>query len=293
MSGTSIALKIGSLVLGMGVFLILFKKVKGLKKYGLVGFLYVFLLSIILSLPSMFLLFGESLSEFSALLFAQSSIVIIGVLHVFLSKKIVPWFGEQVFNIQLVLIITILLFGYFFTNLSLSFLVSSELPLIWYLSLLWFVVPILLEFAINRLVEVPEREFKTWLYPVGENIEDPSDEELENPVVISFIFRKTIDSKEQTTFRAKAPVAMSLGKLFFFFINDYNSRHPEEMISYLDEGNSPLPWTFFKVKNKLLKTKESLDPDDSIYNNNIKENDLLICHKSNTNIETKKDESNK
>jgi hypothetical protein len=293
MSGTSIALKIGSLVLGMGVFLILFKKVKGLKKYGLVGFLYVFLLSIILSLPSMFLLFGESLSEFSALLFAQSAILIIGVLHVFLSKKIVPWFSEQIFNIQLVLIITILLFGYFFTNLSLSFLVTSELPLIWYLSLLWFVVPILLEFAINRLLEVPEREFKTWFYPVGENIEDPSDEELENPVVISFIFRKTIGSKEQTTFRAKAPVAMSLGKLFFFFISDYNSRHPEEMISYLDEENSPLPWTFFKVKNKWLKIKESLDPDDSIYNNNIKENDLLICHKSNTNIETEKDESTK
>ncbi len=291
MSGTSLALKIGSLVLGMGVFLILFKKVKGLKKYGFAGFLYVFFLSILLSLPSFFLFLIDSFSEFSLLLFGQTSIILLGILHVVLSKKIVPWFGEQVFNVQLILIITLLLFSYFFTNLSFSFLVTSELPLIWYLSLLWFVVPVLLEFAINRLLEVPEKEFKTWHYPVNENIEDPSDEELENPVVISFIFRKTPGSKEQTTFRAKAPVAMSLGKLFFFFINDYNSRHPEEMISYLNEENTPVPWIFFKVKNKLLKTKESLDPDDSIYNNNIKENDLLICHKSNINKKTESNES--
>ncbi|GAG60698.1 unnamed protein product, partial [marine sediment metagenome] len=31
--------------------------------------------------------------------------------------------------------------------------------------------------------------------------------------------------------------------------------------------------------NKFLRLKEALDPDDSIYNNQIKENDVLVCNR--------------
>jgi len=83
--------------------------------------------------------------------------------------------------------------------------------------------------------------------------------------------------QELTTFRAKAPVGMTLGRLFYFFINDYNSRHPEEPISYTNEKNEADPWVFFKVKNKLFRINEALDQDSSIASNNIRENDVLVC----------------
>jgi len=163
--------------------------------------------------------------------------------------------------------------------------------MVWSIYLLWFLVPILLNQTINLLLEVPQKEYKKWLFPLNITIDDPSDEEMENPVVISFVFKKNNTVDTTTTFRAKAPVGMTLGKLFYFFISDYNSRNPESTVSYLNEENEPDEWMFFKQKNKLLKLKIPLDPDNSIYNNNIKENDVLICNRFVVNQKAEKDET--
>jgi hypothetical protein len=279
MSGTSLALKIGSLVLGLGAFFILFKKVKGLKKYGLSSLFYVLLTALLLSASTLFLLLDHSFNEMTLLILGQLIILIIGTLHVFIAPKLLPWYNNQKFGMQVVFIICMLLFGYFFFNLSFTFLVESEAEIIWYLSLLWFLVPVLLNQTIIKMVEIPPKEYKKWRYPLGENIEDPSDEEMENPVVISFVFKKYPDAPEETTFRAKAPLGMSLGRLFYFFINDYNSRHPESTISCASEGDFPDEWIFFKRKNKFLNLKTALDPEEEMGNCKIKENDVLICNR--------------
>jgi hypothetical protein len=291
MSGTSLALKIGSLVLGLGAYFIFFKRVKGLKKYGLSSLFYVLILAILLASTTLFLFWQFAVGEMTALLFAQVIIITAGTLHVLLAPKLLPWHPGQVFSMQLIFILCILLFGYFFFNLSFTFLVESNVEMVWYLSLLWFLVPVLLNQTIFKLLEVPPKEFKKWEYPVGVNIQDPTDEEMENPVVISFEFKKNTASEQATTFRAKAPVNMALGRLFYFFINDYNSRHPEGTIRFVDENNKPYPWIFFKVKNNLLGLKTALDPEDSIYQSNIKENDVLICSRMSVNENSQKDET--
>ncbi len=283
MSGTSLALKIGSLVLGLGTFFILFKKVKGLKRYGISSLFYVLLVSLFLSSTTLSLFLQPMIGEMAALLFAQFIIVAIGTLHVLFASKMLPWYTGQGFNMQIVFIICILLFGYFFSNICFTFFVGTNIAIVWYLSLLWFFVPVLLNQTITKLLEVPPKQFKQWVYPLNQTIPDPSDEEMENPVVISFEFNKNTDSGHATTFRAKAPVGMSLGRLFYFFINDYNSRHPEGTIRFIDEKNVPYPWTFFKIKNKLFGIKTALDPDDSIYNSDIRENDVLICNRVSNN----------
>jgi hypothetical protein len=283
MSGTSLALKIGSLILGVGLLYALFKRVKGFKKYGWSSLVYVLVVPLLTASTSLLLYLRPSTGEINLLLLAQLVIIIIGTLHVFFVKKLLPFLGEQAFGMQFVFVICILLFGYFFVNLSFTFLVSSDVKIIWYLSLLWFLVPFLLDQTIIHLLEVPPKEYKKWHYPIGETVEDPSDEEMENPVVISFVFKKNNDTPEATTFRAKAPLGMSLGRLFYFFINDYNSRHPESTISYADAGNTPDQWIFFKLKNKLLNWKTALDPEEEMINCNIKENDVLICKRLNNN----------
>ncbi len=277
MGGTSMALKLGSLILGLGTFFILFKKVKGLKRYGWSSLFYVIATSLLLALSSLFLYLEPSAGEISTLILAQLIIITTGTLHVFFSQKLLPWYGEQIFGKQLVFILCMMLFGYFFMNLSFTFLVDSGVQLVWYLSLLWFLVPVLLHQTILKLLEVPPKMYKKWTYPLNENIDDPTDEEMENPVVISFVFKKTPNAPEATTFRAKAPLGMSLGRLFYFFINDYNSRNPESKISFTHENELPDQWIFFKIRNKLLNTKTVLDPEEAMYHCQIKENDVLTC----------------
>ncbi len=279
MNSTSIALKLGSLVFSGGILIILFKKIKVLKKYGLASIIYILLISLLLAFPTLFNLFGLSFSEILLLVLAQVFILIVGILHVVFAHTALPWYKDQPFNLKLLFIISILFLAFFFSNLSLSDLQKQQLPLVWYLSLLWFLIPVLLNKTVEELLKVPPKEYKLWFYPVDQNIDDPSDEELENPVVISFIFKKNEFGNELTTFRAKAPVAMKVGRLFYFFINDYNGRHPEGSISYVDNNHEPFGWIFKKVRSRLFGLKEVIDPDNSVYSNEIKENDLIYCRR--------------
>ena len=279
MNATGIALKVVSLVFAGGILMILFKRIKVLKRYGVASIIYVLLISILLALPTLLNLFDLKLSNILLLVCAQVFILILGVLHVRLTSVTLPWYKEQQFSMQLLFVICILFLAYFFSNMSLSFLVNPKLRIVWYLSLFWFLIPILLNQTVEELLKVPPKAFKLWYYPVGQNIDDPSDEELENPIVISFIFQKNESNPELTTFRAKAPVGMKLGRLFYFFINDYNSRHPEGTISFLDNNHVPCGWVFMKIKNKFFNLKEAVNPDSSIYINEIRENDILVCNR--------------
>jgi hypothetical protein len=279
MNSANIALKVASLVFSGGILVLLFKKIKVLKKYGLASIIYILLISLLLAFPTLFNLFGFDVSEILLLICAQVFILIIGILHVVFVPSTLPWYKGQSFNLQLLFIISILFLAFFFTNLSLTDLQKQQLPLVWYLSLLWFLIPVLLNKTVDEYLKVPPKVFSLWYYPVDKNIDDPSDEELENPIVISFIFNKNESSSGLTTFRAKAPVGMKFGRLFYFFINDYNDRHPEGPISYLDDNHEPCGWIFKKVRNKFLGLKETIDPDGSVYGNEIRENDLLYCHR--------------
>lgn len=279
MNVASIAMKFASVFFAGSMFFILFKRVKVLKKYGVISLIYVLLLSILLATPTLFLLFDLNISDIGLLLLAQVFILILGIAHVVLNPSAIPWYKDQPFKLQLLLILCILFLSYFFSDLSLSYIVSPKLRLVWFLSLLWFVVPILLNETVNQLLLVPPMVYKKWFYPLNERIDDPSDDELANPIVISFVFKKNEQTDEITTFRAKAPVGMTLGKLFYFFINDYNDRHPDSQITFLNKEGEPQGWVFLKIKNKFLGSKDAIDPETSIYSNNIKENDVLICSK--------------
>jgi hypothetical protein len=281
MNAMSIATKLISLLLAGSVFFVLFKRVKVLKKYGLTSVIYILLFSILLATPTLLLVFNLNSSDFALLVIAQSFILTIGIIHVILNPSALPWYKDLPFKIQILLLLCILLLAYFFCDLSISFMGNPKLRFVWFLSLLWFIVPTLLSQTVNFLLEVPKKEFVKWYYPVNEKVADPSDEELKNPLVISFLFRKNSQNHDVSTFKAKAPAGMSLGRLFYFFINDYNERHPDSQVSFVNQNGEVEGWVFMRIKSKLFGTKEALDPESSIYNNNIRENDELFCARTN------------
>jgi len=277
----SIATKLISLLFAGSVLFVLFKRVKVLKKYGLTSVIYLLLFSILLATPTLLLVFNLNSSDLTLLVIAQGFILTIGIIHVVLNPSALPWYKDQPFKIQILLLICILFLAYFFCDLSISFLGNPKLRYVWFLSLLWFIIPSLLSQTVNFLLDVPKKEFVKWYFPINEKVADPSDEELKNPLVISFLFRKNSQSHDVSTFKAKAPAGMSLGRLFYFFISDYNERNPDSQISFVNQQGEPEGWVFMRIKSKLFGTKEGLDPESSIYSNNIKENDELFCARTN------------
>ena len=111
-------------------------------------------------------------------------------------------------------------------------------------------------------------------------IEEPEDSKLKNLLVISFEFQKKIYDAHLTNFRAKAPVDMEFGQLFYYFINDYNERHTDNKIQYINQGGAPHGWIFYKRPRWYSLFTNYVDAEKTIYNNRIRENDVIICTRS-------------
>ncbi|MDX1270537.1 TssN family type VI secretion system protein [Bizionia paragorgiae] len=142
-----------------------------------------------------------------------------------------------------------------------------------------FITPLLFYKLYIFATLIPVPVYKKWLYPVGENIKDPTPKELENPLVISFEFRKQENLNDVTNFRVKAPEAMEFGKLFYFFINDYNERHPESKIEFIDNATmEPQGWIFYFKPNWWSSIKH-INFLKTISGNNIKEDNVIICQR--------------
>lgn len=146
------------------------------------------------------------------------------------------------------------------------------------ISSVFFFVPLLFFHAYKAALSIPATVFPTWLYPVGKSIDPPEETEGERLLVIGFeIAKKNIDGKK-TYFRARAPEGIPLGELFYHFINDYNELQSETPILFIDHQHAPFEW-WFRIKPKWYQGQRILDPVDTIRNNGIKENTVIICER--------------
>ena len=72
---------------------------------------------------------------------------------------------------------------------------------------------------------------------------------------------------------------MEFGKLFYFFINDYNERHPESNIEHLNSTTQlPHEWIFY-FKPNWLGNINHIDFSKTVLSNEIKENDVIVCQR--------------
>ncbi len=210
----------------------------------------------------------------------QSLFLILGGIHVWvlrtyfkeLSEDKSTFFNEFFFTLV-----------YVFIGLIAFFKVTSSFKVLFkfmYLSsIITFIVPLLFYKLYEFSLLIPVKIYKKWLYPVGENIKDPSAKELKNPLVISFEFKKKdVADNEVTNFRVKAPENLSFGRLFYFFLNDYNERHPEEEINYLDENGATDKWVFYR-KPSFFRSIKYINYAKTIESNNLKEDDVIICQR--------------
>lgn len=202
----------------------------------------------------------------------------LGILHLYILRRYFPdlsndkseFFPEFLFTMAYVclgLIVFLQIVSRYRPAFSYLFMTSSLL----------FVLPILFykmyEFAMQIVLPI----YDSWLYPLGKEIKDPTKDELANPKVISFEFRKKEDENDITNFRVKAPQAMEFGKLFYFFIVDYNERHPESEIEILNEKTQqPSSWAFH-LKPNWWSTMKRINFDQTVAANDIKEDSVIIC----------------
>jgi hypothetical protein len=190
--------------------------------------------------------------------------------------------GEIIFGLSIILM-TVVIFS------ALQYFLTQDKSYLFYpllMSTISFFIPFLFMQTFEAAYSIPSAVFKTWQYPLGEMIDVPEERPGERIILIAFEISKKISYKEKSHFRAKAPEGMTLGELYYHFINDYNEEQSETPIDYTDEGHEPYIW-WFRRKPKWYQREKILDPHVTMRENGIKENTIIICERINHTLQTR------
>jgi hypothetical protein len=199
--------------------------------------------------------------------------LIIGILHTWLFEK----FFEPNIPGKILFTLAAGFFGYGLIFMLYKIFFKDPFPWIYSLPLFFFLAPTFVRIAFNHFIEIPVRVYKEWYFPPPGTLSDPSDNEMADPIIVNFKIRKQ-STDNYTVFKAKAPNGLTLGRLFYFFIMDYNSRYPDNPI-IINEGEiSYFKWSFYMTPS-IFSGNIHLDPEISISENKIKENASVICER--------------
>jgi len=127
-------------------------------------------------------------------------------------------------------------------------------------------------------VSIPVKLYTKWYYPLGKKYETPKHYELKNMIVLNFMFYKSTKAGNMTSFKAKAPKNMEFGRLFFFFINDYNVKKTTTKIELMDAASDPYGWYFYS-KPKWYGASKHIDSELTTEENNLNDGDIVVCQR--------------
>ncbi len=208
--------------------------------------------------------------------FAMFCFFALGLIHVWAFYEFLPFrtgkMSKEInFTLLLSLVGAALIIALYHFKLS-----DWQLGLGWASGLIGFLFPIMAMQAYRFFTQIPAADYKKWYYPTDKELPDLDLLDLSRVLVIQFEFTKKAGETAFTNFRAKAPVAMLLGDLFFIFINDYNDRNPNSPIEYLDSNGQPYGWVFYK-RGSLLKGNQYMDFNLTFQANNIVDNETIVA----------------
>ncbi len=214
------------------------------------------------------------LRYFSFLAFAFT----LGTLHVYFYREFFMKFDSNnyfkeilyAFITSCALLVPVLMIATFFTDLQYLgyyFLITAA-----------FTIPSCFFVLFNYSVSIPTKLYSKWYYPLGKKYETPKHYELKNMIVLNFMFYKNTKESYMTSFKAKAPKDMDFGRLFFFFINDYNDRKTTTRIELTEDSGDPYGWYFY-TKPKWYGASRHIDSELTVEQNNLSDGDIVVCQR--------------
>lgn len=215
------------------------------------------------------------------LLFFQSYFLLLGVAHIYLMRQKLKWSGdEKSFLLDMIFTLLVSALGSMLFLLIYQLMNGNGLQYVMVASVLFFIVPFLFYYTLQKATAIPPRIVKEWHYPVDAEIEEPDDAKLKNLLVISFEFPKKVNDSRVVNFRAKAPVDMEFGQLFYYFINDYNERNPNGKVQFSNEAGEPNGWIFYRKPTWYTVITKYIDAEKTVFANRIRENEVIVCSRS-------------
>lgn len=268
-------------------------KIKNFKKeYKFKFFVYIFSMVFVTALICFMgttRTINDLLNEF---IFYQALVFILGIIHTLLYRTYFEKFQSKNMWMEMWFLLIVLLY------LVIPFLVvytifhGNTFSFNMVFSLLPFLIPTLIYATFVRAVAIPAKIYHTWAVDlIAGEYPEINDDEYKELIVITLVFQKSHDSLNRTEFRARAPIRIDFGRMFYFFVNDYNIRNIDSPINMVDQTGMPQNWVFY-LKPEWYGTSKYVDPNLPLYMNGIEENSVIICERVDASIgkENKEDE---
>jgi hypothetical protein len=217
-------------------------------------------------------------TPFDTLIICQVIFLVIGFLHIWCMHKYLKWSGgENSLVFEVIFTLVVAAFGYMAFSIVFTYFNKQGFQYYMATSSFFIIIAYFIYATFIMAVSIPLKIYEKWFYPVHEEMEEPDDSRMKNMLVISFEFQKKKTDSHYTNFRAKAPADMEFGQLFYYFINDYNERHPNAKIEFLNDQSGPYGWVFYKKPAWYSFNTSYVDSAKSFYINNIRENEIIVC----------------
>jgi hypothetical protein len=265
-------------VISLILFAIMAGRSKPVKKRKGFHTLYILLGAIAYAIITFINYLQLTPSAFINLIIVQVWLIAVGILHAHLMNRLLGWPSKEKIGWDLALTLIIAMLGNVLIFLYYAYVQMSPYPYLVFTLTITFLAPYFIVKAYHNFINIPPQVYKSWPFP-NTKLPDPKDQELFDPVVIALEFYKRPEDEEITTFRAKAPLKMEFGRLFYFFIQDFNDRNPESKISITNEKRVNYSWQFYFKPKNIFSGKHFIDPEKTIEKNQIHENDVLICQR--------------
>jgi len=217
--------------------------------------------------------------------------LITGSIHVYLYKTVFNSLKTKKIHVEIILAIITSLF----LTISLSLLIAYNNDFIYlfdfYVTVLAFVFPTLVYILYNTSISIPIAIYDKWYYPLTKKYQIASINEFKNMIVLNLFFYKDDNEPHLTKFKVKAPKNMNFGRLFYFFIIEYNEKHPGQTVKIIDKSQDPYGWCFYS-KPKWYSKSKRIDSEWTVENNNLKDNDSIMCQRIVVEESTNSEEQN-
>ena len=106
--------------------------------------------------------------------------------------------------------------------------------------------------------------------------------DFNNSYVLTFKLKKNMDDFEYTLIKFKSPLdRLTFGDLFYLYVDEYNEKHRDYPIQYLNKLNQPHEWIFYIKPSKWWQSKKYIDPSLTIRENKIGENFVIVSERTN------------
>jgi len=219
-------------------------------------------------------------SLFGQFLFYQIVLFLLGVGHAFLYRAYLDMFkvNDKIW-LEPVFCLMIAVFGLIPFLIVYNYLNGHTYMFVYMGSMIAFLIPTLIYATFRTSVSIPAKVYKTWAFPVADAFPEPKDDEFRDMVVITFVFHKSPESSIRTEFRAKSPMRMDFGRLFYHFVYDYNERNPDSPIQLTDSEGNLQHWVFY-LKPRWYGVSKYINPELPMYMNGIEEDSIIICQRS-------------